>query len=46
VRSGFLTAAGLNSELTLERVDDLTQAFEIYATILTSLKLAHCLLKV
>jgi hypothetical protein len=41
MRSGFLAAARLDSKLQLECVDDPAKVFEIYAAILTSLKLAH-----
>jgi hypothetical protein len=44
--SRFLAAARLDGELQLECVDDPAKVFEIYATILTSLKLAHRRLKV
>jgi hypothetical protein len=39
--AGLLAASRLSSELSLERVDGGAQAFGIYATILTSLKLAN-----
>jgi hypothetical protein len=45
VRAGFLAIARFDSELSLERVNDGAKAFQIYATILTSLKLAQCRLK-
>jgi hypothetical protein len=45
MRPGFLASPRLDSELQLECVDDPAKVFEIYATILTSLKLAHCRLE-
>jgi hypothetical protein len=46
MRPGFLAAARLNRELTFEGIDDGAKAFGIYATILTSLKLANRRLEV